>query len=321
MVKLIDLIQKEQFQKTVLLETLRKSVFISSGVVSTDPELSKLLNAHIGKTASFAYFKDLDDVEARISDDSNTIAGTQSISTDEEIARFHYRNQSWGAKNITASLSLTGDPLVAIAGRIAAYWARQLDITVMAIVDGLIAENIVTNASDFVNDQSAVAVDVNMFIDTKQTAGDAADDLFGAVIVHSAIKTSLQKQAVLDRVYDDQGNFIFETLMGLQIIVNDSVGNSAGVYDSYVIGGGLISYGEGTPKMANEIERSAATGNGAGEETLWNRKEFCLHPKGFSFSGASVSTSPTNAELEVAGAYTRVVERKRVKIAVLRSLA
>ncbi len=320
-VVLADLIKIPQFQTAVLLESLRQSVFVGSGVLVPDADLSRLIQAHVGKTAEFDYFIDLTDVEARISDDSNTIAVPEGITTGSDIAVFNYRNQSWGAKNITASLSATGDPITAIAGRIGAYWARVMDITVMNIVDGIIADNIANDASDMVNDQSALPVGLDLILDTKQTAGDAADSLFGSIIVHSAIRTSLQKQGILDRIYDDSGNYLYEALTGLRVIVKDTVTNAGGIYDSYIVGGGMFAYGEGTPKAANAVETDEATGNGAGQTTLYNRKEFGIHPKGFSFTGVPASTSPTDAEFAAATSWTRNTDRKRIPFALLRSLA
>jgi hypothetical protein len=280
-----------------------------------------LIKANVGSKAEFDYFMDLDDSDANISDDSATNSTPNNITSDSEIAVFNYRNNSWGAANITASLSVAGDPMDAIAGRVGAYWARQLDITSLAIVTGIVAGNILNDGSDMVNDQSGQGVDISMIIDTKQTAGDAQDGLFGAAIMHSAIRTSLQKQGVVDKIYDDAGNYLYEALTGLRIVINDNVTNVGGVYDTYIVGAGLFAYGEGVPKEPNALDTDQSAGNGAGVEVLYNRKEFSIHPKGFSFTGAMASTSPSNAEFKAPDAYTRVQDRKRIKLAVLQSLA
>ncbi len=321
MVILSDLIQRDQWEREVLQASIRKSVFWQSGIIQNDATLSKLMKAGVGSKFEFDYYKDLLDNEGRISDDSGTIAGTDGITTGTDIAVGNYRNRSWGARNITSSLSSTGDPMTAIAGRVGAYWARQMDFTAMAIVTGLEADNIANNASDFVNDQSATAVDINMIIDTVQTAGDAKDGL-NSMICHSAIQSALKKAGVTDRIYDvNTGEFLYESLSGVRLVVTDSVPLVGGVYTSYIVGGGLIGAGDGAPKRPSEVDYVAGIGNGAGEESLWSRKEFCLHPYGFSFTGAPASTSPTNAEFEAAAAWTRNVERKRVNLAILKSLA
>ena len=320
MVVLSDLIQRDQWAREVLLASIRKSVFWQSGIIKNDSELTKFMQAKVGSVFEFDYFLDLDDNEGRISDDSATVAGTDGIATQTDKAIGNYRNRSWAARNITASLSSTGDPLVAIAGRVGAYWARQMDITVMAIVAGIEADNIANDASDMVNDQSSVAVSIELILDTVQTSGDAQDGL-GGMICHSAIQTALKKQGVTDRIYDtNTGEYLYEALAGRRLIITDSVPVVAGVYTSYIVGAGVIGYGEGSPKRATEIDYIAGTGNGAGEESLWSRKEFCLHPYGFSFTGTPASTSPTNAEFEDAASWDRNVERKRVNVAILKSL-
>lgn len=331
MVVLADLIQKTQFAREVLRSSIRKSVLWNAGIIVNDAELSRLMKADIGSTFTFSYFNDLADNEGRISDDSNTIAGTDGISTGEDKAVGNYRNRSWGAKNLTSNLSQTGDPLTAIAGRIGAYWARQMDLTGIAVINGIIADNAASNASDMINNQSGLPISINMVLDAMQTAGDF-QDYFKSMICHSAIKNSLKKQGVTDKVYDvNTGEFLYEDLVGLRLVVTDSVptgvaipGGAAGDYLSYILGGAVCGYGEGTPKRPYAVDMVEATGNGAGEESLWTRKNFCIHPYGFSFNAAALnggagmgSTSPTNAEFESADGWTRNTDRKRIPFAAL----
>ena len=120
MVVLSDLIQRDQYAREVLRASIRKSVFWQSGLIVNDAELTKMMNADIGAVFEFDYFNDLADNEGRISDDSNTIATTDDITTGTDRAVGNYRNRSWGSKNITKNLSATGDPLEAIAGRVGA---------------------------------------------------------------------------------------------------------------------------------------------------------------------------------------------------------
>ncbi|RKY53931.1 MAG: hypothetical protein DRP93_05810, partial [Candidatus Neomarinimicrobiota bacterium] len=279
MVVLADLIQRTQYSREVLLASIRKSVLWQSGIIVPDGELSRLMLAGVGSVFQFDYFLDLTDNEGRISDDSNTSASTDSIGTGTDQAIGNYRNRSWGAKNITANLSQTGDPLVAIAGRVGAYWARQMDFTMISIGNGIIASNVANDASDMVNNQTGVAIDINMILDTQQTAGDF-QDYFKVMICHSAVRNKLKQDGVTDKIYDvNTGEFLYEALGGLRLVITDSVpagtsipGGAAGDYLSYVVGGSFLGYGEGAPKRAHEIEYEAATGNGAGQETLWERK-------------------------------------------------
>lgn len=318
MVVLANLIQREQFNREVLRASIRKSVFWQSGLITRDRELERLMKANIGSVFEFDYFNDLADNEGRISDDSNTIAGTDGITTGTDRAVGNYRNRSWGAKHITRNLSHTGDPLMAITGRIGAYWARQMDFTTMSIVKGILADNVANDASDMYEDETGNGITIQMILDTQQTMGDA-QDVLGTMICHSAIRNKLKKDGVTDRIYDNNGKFLYEALGGLRLVVTDSVDSpSAGNYTSYILGGGVIGYGEGKPKQASATETTQATGNGAGQETLWNRKNFSMHPYGFSFlSAAMASTSPTNAEFELEANWDRTEQRKNIKFAAL----
>lgn len=317
-VVLTDLIQNEQYAREVLRESIRKSVFWQSGVIVPDAELSVKLNADVGSVFKFDYFNDLADNEARISDDSDTVAGVDNIGTGTDQAVGNYRNRSWGSKNITANLSATGDPLPVIAGRVGAYWARQYDFTVLSAVKGLIADNVANDASDMVNDQTGVAITSQMINDTKQTAGDAKD-MFAVMICHSAIQNKLENDGITNKVYDADGNLLYEEFAGLRLVINDNVDSpSAGNYTSYIVGAGMFGWGDGAAKRPDEVEYIAGTGNGAGQENLWSRRNFSLHPYGFSFTNASVAgESPTNAEFELAANWTRNIERKRVPFAAL----
>jgi hypothetical protein len=322
MVILSDLIQREAFAREILLSSIRKSVMWESGIITPDTKLTELMNANIGSVFQFDYFLDLADNEGRISDDSSNQAGTDGIGTGTDQAVGNYRNRSWGERNITASLSATGSALTTIAGRIGAYWGRQMDFSTIAIVNGIIADNMANDGSDMVNNQTGVSIDVEMVLDTIQTAGDFGD-VFKTMICHSGIRTSLKKKGVTDKVYDLQGNYLYEALSGLRLVITDSVptgtaipGGAVGDYLSYILGGSMIGYGEGTPKMPLETFWDAKAGNGAGEESMWSRKNFSLHPYGFSFTNALVSsTSPTNAEFALAENWNRNVDRKRVPFA------
>jgi len=319
MVLLSDVIQHEQFAREVMRVSIRKSVFWQSGVFQRDAELEARMMANIGSIFEFDYYNDLVDNEGRISDDSNTIAGTDKITTDSDRAVGNYRNRSWAARNIVANLNYLGDPMVAIAGRVGAYWARQMDFTAISIVKGVMNANVLNNASDMVEDHSGTSIDIQLMLDTQQTMGDA-QDVLGVAIVHSAIRNSLRKAGVTDRIYDDStGKYLYEALAGLRLVITDSVDSpTAGNFTSYIVGGAFLGYGEGKHKKPYALETVEGSGNGSGEESLWVRKNFCIHPYGHRFlSTTMASLSPTNAEFELAANWQRTTERKNVPFAAL----
>ena len=319
---LADIASNDQFTADVLRESLRKSTFWNTGLITNDTEITRMLGARTGARFEVSYFNDLADVAANISDDTQNAATPNNITSSTDLGTACFRNQVWGAMDITRAMSTAGDPMVAAASVVGSWWARHLDITSLAVVKGVLADNVANDASDMVLDISAAGagndtITINTLIDAKSTMGDMSDAL-GAIVMHSGAHAKLQKDGVTDKVYSDSGMFLYESLLGMRIIVSDNVDvPAAGVYTSYLIGSGMIGYGEDVPPNANEVERNALAGVGGGEESLISRKHFALHPYGFNFTGAPAGPTPTNAEFEAAASWSRNVERKRVPMASL----
>lgn len=322
--RLTDLIQRTAFQQAALLESIRRSALYQSGLIQTDAEITRLLGLNAGKLFTFEYFDDLADTTPNQStDDPADIAAANKIGTATNTGVRIMRNNAWGAANITANLSTTGDPMNAIAGRVGAYWARHYDLTALSLVKGLILDNVAANSSDMVNDISAVSagqkVTFDALVDTAQTMGDAKDQL-AVVVMHSAVATVLLKDQVTNKVFDAAGNLLYQEILGMRIIVSDNIGAAAGVYDTVMFKPGSIGIGFGQPKKPEAISVSEEQANGEGTETLWSRRHFSLHPYGYDFASGSVAgLSPTNTELALATNWTRKYERKRIGMAVLKS--
>lgn len=322
--RLSDLIQRTAFQKAALTESIRRSALMGSGIIQQDAEISRLLGLNAGYDYTFEYFDDLADTTPNQSTDNPAdIATANKISTATNKGVKIMRNNGWGAANLTANLSTTGDPMVAIAGRIGAYWARHYDITAINLVRGVIADNIANDSGDMVKDISAVSngqkITFDAIVDAAQTLGDAKDQLT-TLVMHSSQKVVLLKDQVTNKVFDANGNLLYEEILGFRILESDNVYNAAGVYDAYLFKSGAIGMGFGSPKKPEEIENTPSAGNGEGIETVWSRRHFSLHPYGFDWAAGSVAgLSPTNAELALAANWNRKYERKRVGLAVLRS--
>ena len=68
------------------------------------------------------------------------------------------------------------------------------------------------------------------------------------------------------------------------------------------------------------VERKEAAGLGGGQDILYDRVEWCLHPVGHAYIGTPPVGGPSNAttanNLANAGSWRRVfTERKQIKIA------
>lgn len=326
---LSDVIVPSVFDQYVQLLTAQRSAFVQSGVAVVDAEASAKL-AGGGKTFNMPFFNDLADTESNVSSDTGAAATPQNITTGQEVAIRHSRNQVWGAADLVSALA-GADPLAAIASRVADYWVRQRQAMLIRSIRGIIADNVANDSSDMVKNicigASGSPGDANLFggeafIDALQTLGDAQGAIV-AVAMHSVVYARAKKLNLIDFLRDSDGTEI-ETYMGRRVIVDDGlpvVTNGSNLeYSTYCFGAGAVRLGVGTPRVPAEVERDPKAGNGGGAENLISRVEWLIHPNGFAWlSGSMAGQSPTFAELIAAANWNRVVERKLVRIAELRT--
>jgi hypothetical protein len=82
----------------------------------------------------------------------------------------------------------------------------------------------------------------------------------------------------------------------------------------------MARLGTGSPKVPTEVQRYPQAGNGGGQEVLYNRVEWSVHPAGHAYTGTSPNGGPGNGtganQLNVATSWNRVwPERKMIKFA------
>jgi hypothetical protein len=339
--KIADVIVPERFTPYVQQLTEEKSELIQSGVIGLSAQLNADLNGG-GLTFNQPSFQDLtNDVENVASDDDATNSSPKKIVTSREIQVRLSRNQSWSSMDLTSDLAGT-DPMAAIGNRVGYYWSRRLQAAAIATIQGIFADNdAAPSASEHVqydltnNVSGGGFVDgvtnftTEAFIDTTVTMGDSSNSL-GAILVHSIVYARMKKNNLIDYIPDARGEVNIPTFQGLRVIVDDALPNpagvaglsqtSAGIYHSWLMGAGAVVFGQGQPKTPTEVIRVPSAGNGAGQETLFNRVEWAIHPVGHKYAGTPPSGGPSNAatsnNLGAAGSWQRVFpERKQIKIA------
>ena len=208
----------------------------------------------------------------------------------------------------------------AIAGRVSAYWTRRLQAAFIATWNGVIADNVVSNSSDYVNDVSGASfVDgvtnfsAEAFLDAAVTMGDSMEDLT-AVVVHSVVYNRMQKNNLIDFIPDARGEINIPTFLGREVIVDDGVPRTGNVYDTWLFGGGATMMGVGSPPVATEVDRKAGGGNGGGQDVLYSRVMWTIHPTGHRWAGTAgdggpANTGTANDDLDEAGSWTRAYPR------------
>jgi hypothetical protein len=326
-----DVVVPEVFAPYVQVLTEEKSRLINSGAVARDAALDQFL-AGGGLTMHAPSWKDLDNDADNVSGDSSDGASSPNkIGTQDEIVVRLSRNNSWATSDLASALA-GSDPADAIAGRVSAYWQRRLQAMFVASMTGVFNDNEAApsgtehTANDLTYDISGASyVDgvtnfsAEAFVDAAVTMGDSMDSL-GMVFVHSIVYARMQKNNMIDMTPDANQAILIPTFLGREVIVDDGMPASGGVYETWLFGRGALRLGMGSPKVPVEIDRSPSAGNGGGVETLYSRTEWCLHPVGHKYAGTAAKGGPSNANssnnLAHAGSWMRVYgERKQIKIA------
>lgn len=331
--RIADVVVPEIFSPYVQQMTQEKSRLIRSGAITLDAQLNSAL-AGGGLTFNEPSFKDLDnDAENVSTDDPATDSTPNKIGTATEIQVRLSRNNSWSSMDLSGDLA-GADPMQAIANRVSDYWTRRQQAAFVATLNGVFADNAAAPTgtehvqNDMTHDVSGASfVDgvtnfsAEAFIDATATMGDSMEDLT-MVMVHSIVYARMLKNNLIDFVSDSvNGNAVrIPTFLGREVIVDDGVPRSSGVFNTWLFGRGAVRGGMGSPKVPTEVDRKPAAGNGGGQDVLFNRTEWIIHPVGHAYAGTPPNGGPSNASttnnLAHADSWKRVFsERKQIRIA------
>ena len=338
LVQIADVVVPEVFDPYVSLATTEKSALFNTGVIAPDAKLAEKL-AGGGRLFQTPHWNDLDNDESNVgTDDPDDEITPKKITTGKSQFIRQVRTQAWSTADLTAEMA-GSDPAKEIAGKVGAYWGRQVDRWAIATLKGIIADNVANDTSDMVYDMtgltgsvtvggatvSAFKLHANGILEAKQTMGDNAENL-RMIIMHSRLYTNLQQQDLIAFIPNSQGVRNIPTYCNYQVLVSDMCpaedqGGGNIFYTTYLCGPGVLRWAEkGMPK-ATEVERRALKGNGMGVEYLVNRKQYALHPMGFSFTDAATDLEfPTNAELATASNWDRKYpERKMIPFVAIKT--
>lgn len=332
--RISDVVVPEIFSPYAQQMTQEKSRIIRAGAIAMDQRLTSNL-AGGGLTFNEPSFKDLDnDAENTSSDDPDTNSTPNKIGTATEIQVRLSRNNSWSSMDLTAELA-GADPMQAIASRVSDYWVRRLQAAFVATCNGVLANNAAAPSGGSTHVQNDMIHDIKgasyaagittfsaeAFIDAAVTMGDSMEDLT-MVMMHSLVYARALKNNLIDFVSDSTNpNAIrIPTFLGREVVVDDGMPATGGVFDTWLFGAGAFRMGAGSPAVPTETHRAPSAGNGGGQDTLFNRVEWAIHPVGYAYAGTPANGGPTNAStsnnLANASSWKRVFsERKQIRFA------
>lgn len=355
-----DVIVPEQFTPYVQQQTQEKTRLIQAGVIERNAAMDQLLagggltfNVPSWKDLD----NDADNVATDATADTfgHELNGTsidlaaaltalsdsrpKATGTAQETAVRLNRNQSWAGADLTADLA-GADPMASVASRVSTYWARRLQAIFVATMNGVCKDNGANDSGDYafeivggayaagVTDFSAEA-----FIDAAQTLGDSEDETT-ACMMHSVVYGRAQKNNLIEFIPDavNPNAAKIPTFLGRRVIVDDGMPSGtgvvradgsagvAGMYETWLFGAGAVQLGVGSPKVPTAVVREEKAGNGGGQEILYSRNIWAMHPVGHAYIGTAPNGGPGNGtgsnNLNVATSWNRVFsERKQIKFA------
>lgn len=342
-VRLSDAFVSDVYGSYSSVNSPENSKFVTSGVVRQTEQFNAMARDG-GKQVTVPFWLDIDAaIEPNYSnDDPADLAVPNKIGSADMTARKAWLNQAFSDMDLVQELA-GSSPMQHIRDRFGVYWTRQLERRVIAQAVGVLADNVANDGGDMQNDISAGVGDAakfgsEAFIDAAYSAGDQADQ-FRVIAVHSSIEARMVKNDEIVFVADSKGGLTIPTYKGRVVVSTDNMpftGVGADrIYTSILMGAGAIGFGgvegsafgmgQGIPRVPYELDRTPAAGNGGGQETIWERRTWLLHPFGFEWVEAStpamVEFSPTLADLRLAVHWNRVVSRKQVPLAFIKSKA
>lgn len=312
--KIADVIVPELFSPYVIRKTTELSRLVQSGIITSNPELDKLISGG-GKTITMPKWNDLAGDDEVLSEGTSLTA--DKISADAEVATVLYRGKAWGATELAGCFA-GADPMDAIATLVAEFWNRKEQKTLISILEGVFAA---TSMSGLVSGDGTKAISAEAILDAKQLLGDAADKLT-AIAMHSAVFTQLQKLNLIQYIPNARGEIVMPSYLGYKLIVDDSlpytpavttVGSEAPAkYTSYLFADGVIGRGNGSPAALTQTEMDRDSL--ASTDYLINRRAFVLHPQGMKWKGTPAKETASNAELATGTNWERVADIKQMGI-------
>lgn len=323
--RLADIIEPAKFTEYLTQNSMELTALVQSGILTRNALIEAQLTAG-ADSFTVPFWNDLSDDEADIVSDDPAVNSTPSkLTSGKQIARKAFLHKSWSAMNLASEIA-GADALQRIQSRAGAYWDRQLQRRLVATMNGVLADNVANNAGDMVLDITAEAGAASKFsaaavIDAAGTLGDQLGNITG-IAMHGDLYRAALKADLIEFIRPSEGSMRLPTFRGLVVVQDDAMPVDDGDYTTALFGAGAFGYGVSAPRIAagTEIENLPSSGNGGGQQILHTRLNVAVHPAGFKWTETSVEDeSPSLAELAAAANWARVVERRAVPLAFLKS--
>ena len=343
-VKLGDVIDVEIYEGIQPENNPEQTIFFESGVAVRSPELDARARLE-ADLVQMPFWRDLDPAdEPNYSSDADTRSTPVKIVQGKMSAKRGNLNKSWASRDLTDEFTMGDDPMTRIRNRTGTYWMWQWQRRLIACLQGVYNANVAGNitsgfgsAGDMVfnvsvdnaaNITDATRFSYGAFVDARFTMGERVEEL-NTMLIHPAIHARLLKNNDIEYIEDSENRRTIQLYAGHRVITSEQcpvfpTGTGAGFkYLTTIFGPAAFGYGEGQPSTPVAIVRDESIGDGAGEEILYERKTWVIHPYGHSnlndTNNGGGGISQTLADCRLAANWRREHFRKNVPISFLLS--
>jgi hypothetical protein len=296
--RLSDLQIPTNFGETIAEASVTKSALFTSGVVVPMEGLA----ISKGSSLPIPFLKPLAVNPQTLAD--GTSIETRKLGTGKQIGVVTSRGDGWAVNELAAAY--TGDDLLGYIGsQVANYWAEVYDNQVIATLEGAVASEVIP-----VHDISAETGEAAVFstkeaIKAQYKLGDARSKL-AILVCHSDVAAKIEELNLnTSRTADSDGNSVL-TYRGMRVVECDKLVAETGVYTAFMLALGAFGFANGLSLTEFEVARKAA----AGEDEVFSRSSYVLHPMGLSnaLAVSAAGASPTDEQLAADGAWTKAFE-------------
>jgi hypothetical protein len=319
-----------QFMEEIQQLTAVKSALWRSGIIVGDAMLAGKARQG-GRLVEIPYWDDLTGNSEPIN--SGSTATVNNITSDKMQACIFERQKAWGAETIAGILAQS-DPMAAIQNRVADWWVRDNQDTLIAILKGMFGAASMSGLLSAIHHTTGGAssfdesntFNANTAILAAQLLGDSKDNLT-AYVMHSAVEASLAMDDLIETIPASESRPRVRLFQGKPVIMDDRCPTTEvdgdTVYTTYLFGSGAIAYEEDTsernvPGIANGtwyFEEGRVSLQDLSH--IITRKRSLFHPYGMKWLDADADTSPTNVQLANSANWERKFEVKNMRIAAI----
>lgn len=313
---LTDIVYNTAFAQYFMRALTEQSNLIKSGIAASDPQIAALCAAagFGGKTINLPYWNGIDGDEEVLTD-----AGTLTINpitAGQDVAVALRRGKAWGSNDLSAEIA-GSDPIKMVADKLAAYWARKQQKSLFYTLAGVFASNVTNNAADLVLDISGETGDdallnANTLLFAAQLLGDAKENLT-AIAMHSAAETILNIAGSAGSLFKPADTPAgLPTYNGRKVVMDDNCSYvpATGKAEIFLFGQGAVALNDVPMKNPLETARVPL----AGTDVVITRKGWISHVRGVKYVGTPGGATPSNAELALGAAWTRVWDKKDIRV-------